>query len=30
MFGIEGIPAIYLHSFLATSNDHDRVDYKLD
>jgi sucrose phosphorylase len=26
MLGIEGIPAIYLHSFLATPNDHHRVE----
>ncbi len=25
MLGLEGIPAIYVHSFLATPNDHDRV-----
>ncbi|MCH9698596.1 MAG: sugar phosphorylase [Gammaproteobacteria bacterium] len=25
MLALEGIPAIYLHSFLATPNDHDRV-----
>jgi sucrose phosphorylase len=25
MLGVEGIPGIYLHSFLGTSNDHDRV-----
>lgn len=25
MMGMEGIPAIYVHSFLATPNDHDQV-----
>lgn len=25
MFGVEGIPGIYLHSLLATGNDYDRV-----
>ncbi|MDN3653357.1 sugar phosphorylase [Thalassotalea ponticola] len=27
MLAIEGIPAIYLHSFLATSNDYERVKH---
>jgi sucrose phosphorylase len=26
MFGVEGIPGIYLHSLLATGNDYDRVE----
>ena len=25
MFAIEGIPAVYIHSFLGTQNDHDKV-----
>ena len=26
MLGLEGVPAIYIHSFLGTRNDHERVD----
>ena len=26
MLGLEGVPAIYIHSFLGTHNDHERVD----
>lgn len=27
MFGLEGIPAVYFHSFVATTNDHKRVEH---
>ncbi|MEM8501200.1 MAG: sugar phosphorylase [Pseudomonadota bacterium] len=27
MFGLEGIPAVYFHSFVATPNDHKRVEH---
>ncbi len=27
MFGLEGIPAVYFHSFVATPNDHQRVEH---